>query len=150
MWCEPIPWDARPRSRQAAGCYSWIPTKCSRPWVRVWALCCSMLSPGKMGKITLQLPHKDAAVGDATLQKASKALPRCRDILESIRSCSSHSHSLHSHLQTTAVYTFSNCFFLEQRAFVFTGDLTRKKKKSIKFLYIFKSNASTQHFHKTV
>lgn len=149
MWCETVSWEARPSPRQAAGCYSWILTKCPQPWVRPWGLCCSMLSPGKMGKIILQLPQKDAAVGDAILQKASKALPKCRDMLEDIRSCSSHNHTLHSHLQTTVIYKFFFFFlFLEQRAFVFPGDLTRKKK-STKFLYIFNSNASTQHFHKT-
>lgn len=68
--------------------------------------------PQKRGKVILQLPQKDDAVGDATLQKASKALPKCRDMLENI-SCSSHSHTLHSHLQTSVVYKFLIIFFLE-------------------------------------
>lgn len=115
VWREAISWDARPRPSQAAGCYSWIPTKRTRPWVRNWALCCLMLSPSKRGKIILQLPHKDDAVSDAILQKASKALPKCRNVLENIRSCSSHTHAPHqspdSHLQITALYKFLIIFF---------------------------------------
>lgn len=153
VWREAISWDVRPRPSQAAGCYSWIPTKCTRPWVRDWALCCSMLSPSKRGKIVLQLPHKDDAVGDAILQKASKALPKCRNMLVNIRSCSSCTHTPHqspdSHLQTTVLYKFLIFFFFSTtKDFCFPRRL-KKKKKSTKFLYIFNSNASTQHFHKT-
>lgn len=74
-----------------------------------------MLSPSIRGKIILQLPHKDDAVSDAILQKASKALPKCRNVLENIRSCSSHTHAPHqspdSHLQITALCKFLIIFF---------------------------------------